>query len=553
MLYISELIGEKYRTWGKGKVFLTAPTGLGKTTFILSELLPYLQARKKKLLILCNRKLLRDQYWYAAVQKFDNYGELASAVDIMTYQSLAEVLKNDGSLKDVLFGYEVICCDEAHYFYADSDFNGFGTYVMLQALILTGLSRQMIFMSGTMKEVQPLISQTLKAAIEKRKSQLPYFPYEEYGREYMLDFSYLADYSRFECYYSEDIDTLCDVIAKDRKKTVFFIDNKKRAAEIKEKCIKQGKLNSAQIKIFNAENLEENCNQETVKKLVMCNSLEPQILITTSVLDNGVSIQDEEVGNAVIVTDSQISFLQMLGRIRAGYGERIKLIFLLRDVKEFEKKELKYEKDVHRIEEIDNIPIDLKRFKFLSVVWEQSDVELADFYRKILVCTKREFECYLGTSKKAELAYGDSKFCINNFAKEKIGNDYLLTSRFHVLAMKDSKNVIYEQMKWIGKEKGELAELTSDYWEKRRAEYRKDLLIPQKFTNEQMQEWKISLTEQHRKIFFSDIVEKNGSFSKEKLKKILARESMELIEDDSDGRKTYSIEEVIGVLTREKD
>lgn len=546
MLYISELIEEKYRTWGKGKVFLTAPTGFGKTTFILSVLLPYLQARKKKLLILCNRKLLRDQYWYAAVQKFDSYGELASAVDIMTYQSLAETMKNEGSLKEVLWGYEVICCDEAHYFYADSDFNGFGTYVLLQALILTGLSRQMIFMSATMKEVQPLISQTLKTATEKRKCQAPYFPYEEYGREYMFDFSYLADYKRFDCYYSRDIDSLCDAIAKDKKKTVFFLDNKKQAAEIKEKCIKQGKLNSVQIKIFNAENLEENCNQETVKKLVMCNSLEPKILITTSVLDNGVSIEDEEVGNAVIVTDSQISFLQMLGRIRAGYGERIKLIFLLRDAKEFEKKELKYEKDVQRIRELEKFPVDLKRFKFLSVVWEQTDVELADLYRKMLVCTKRDFEFYLGGNKKVELVYGDSKFCLNNFAKEKIGNDYLLISRFHVLAMKDCKNVIYEQMKWIGKEQDELLELPSDFWEEQHCEYRKFLLMPQRFSNEEMQKWKISLTEKYRKYFFADIVEKNCSFSKEKLKKILLKENLELIEDDTTGRKLYSVVEMNG-------
>ena len=310
--------------------------------------------------------------------------------------------------------------------------------------------------------------------------------------------------------------------------------------------MKQGNLNSSQVKILSAENLEESCNQETVKKLVMCNRLEPQILITTSVLDNGVSIQDDTVGNVVIIADSSISFLQMLGRIRAGYGENIKLIFLLRTAKDFEQKETKYEKDVQRIRELENYPVDLRRFKFLSVVWEQTDVDLADFYRRILVCTKREFEFYLGSNKKVELVYGDSKFCLNNFAKEKFCNDYVLISRFHVLAMNDCKNVIYEQLKWIGKECDELLELPSDFWEEQHCEYRKFLLMPQRFSNEEMQKWKVSLTEKFRKYFFADIVEKNCSFSKEKLKKILLKENLELIEDDTMGRKLYSVVEMNG-------
>lgn len=41
-MYVSDIIGEEYKTWKNGDiVLLTAPTGSGKTFFILNELLSY--------------------------------------------------------------------------------------------------------------------------------------------------------------------------------------------------------------------------------------------------------------------------------------------------------------------------------------------------------------------------------------------------------------------------------------------------------------------------------------------------------------------------------
>ena len=143
--YLTNAIGNDFTEWGPRKIFISAPTGMGKTTFIVETLLPWLQNREKwrskfrgkpqkKMLILCNRTLLRQQYLNDVIQKFDTYSDLVGSVEVRTYQDLACELRKNGKLS--LGEYSTICCDECHYFYADSDFNGFGTYLLLQALIM---------------------------------------------------------------------------------------------------------------------------------------------------------------------------------------------------------------------------------------------------------------------------------------------------------------------------------------------------------------------------------------------------------------------------------
>ena len=61
--------------------------------------------------------------------------------------------------------------------------------------------------------------------------------------------------------------------------------------------------------------LDECSNSKEVQQLVVGHRILPKVLITTSVLDNGVSVHDTDVGNVVIATDSKLSFIQMLGRI----------------------------------------------------------------------------------------------------------------------------------------------------------------------------------------------------------------------------------------------
>lgn len=539
--YLAELIGEKYVRWDGKKIIITAPTGMGKTTFILEVLLPYLKARRKKLLILCNRRLLRMQYWNELLKKFDCYGDLQESVELKTYQQLAKEIENGGLMEDLLCGCSVIVCDEAHYFYADSDFNGFGTYVLLQELIRAGIGREMIFLSATTEKVKPLIDQTIKNCgthlrlSSDRRLSLECTQILEY------DYSHLEDYTRFKCMSVPDEDTMCEIFASSPKKSIIFLDDKDKAASIKKKMENRG-IESKQIVVLNAENLDDTQNKRFVEKLTITHKLDCKIFITTSVIDNGVSIHDSDVENLAIITESKTSFIQMLGRVRAESSEFCNLFFLLRKDSEFQKRKLRYEKQKERFEKLEKENLHKKWRHYFYTVWERDDEEMADFYHKALVYCKHESQFFILPESKVQVLYGNEGFYINEFAKQKTEDMCMLENKFEYMALTDPLEVIYEQMSWLAKRKEELQVLGSTHIEEKTREMEGKLLQVQDFSNEELQKLKEDLVKEFRSDLFPEIEAKNGTLSLGKLKSICRNVGLEVIEsEDENRRKRYSI------------
>ena len=67
MNFIADSIGKGYKEWKFGdeegvvkgdNIFISSPTGRGKTSFIIREFLPYLAEQGKSLLYLVNRTIL---------------------------------------------------------------------------------------------------------------------------------------------------------------------------------------------------------------------------------------------------------------------------------------------------------------------------------------------------------------------------------------------------------------------------------------------------------------------------------------------------------------
>lgn len=543
--YLTDLIGDSYKTWNKKKIIIAAPTGMGKSTFIINKFLPYLKEYGKKLLILCNRKLLREQYWQALVQEYDSYNDLKKSVDLMTYQQLSKEVNNSTSIDGLFYSYDMIVCDEAHYFYADSDFNGSGTFVLLQAIVCAGMAKTIIFMSATMENVQPFIEQTIRNGYNTMSRHGNNQTIDESCREIRFyDFMRYKDYSRFHCVYIPDMESLYAIIAESSQKSVLFIDNKEMGAEVKEALIKTGKVEAKNIAVLNAENMDDGENNEVVRKLTMANRLACKILITTSVLDNGVSIHDPEVGNLMIMTESKIGFLQMLGRVRAETVDSCNLFFVRRNEAVFKKRMIKYHLEIERFEKLKENDLKMNFYSYLHAVWDENDAEIASFYKRALVLAYRQYQIYSPPKENVELVREGVNLYVNEFAKCKIGDMYVVETRFYGLAAKNPIRVIHEQMKCMGKEADELEIRESTHFKEKEGQLKDELLKVNGFGKEELQIVKEKIVKEFRKDFFPDINAKNGTIAYDKLNEVCRRFGLCLSSDtDEHRRKVYYITE----------
>jgi len=544
--YLSDLIGDSYMEWSKRKIILTAPTGLGKTTFIVDRLLSYTKLNKRKMLILCNRKLLRKQYWFDLVEKFHSYTELEEAVQIETYQQIAELLRKGEDLAQMFRDIDSIVLDECHYFYADAEFNGFGTFVLLQELIYLGYGKQMIFMSATTDEVKPWI----KEVINKCKHRIRWEERKELysdscGEIVELDYAHLADYERFNCIAVKDENTLYECLAKSPSKSLVFIDDKDKAVEMASELVAKHGIKKTDIAILNADNIDSDKNKNLVNEMTMAHRLPPKILITTAVLDNGVSLHDEAIKNVVVMTESKVSFIQMIGRVRSESVSNCNLYFLLRDSKVYEQRMRRYSKEVDDAKALEEPRVVLKPFAYINFVWDEPESEKAKLYRKIFVLIPYKHVYLYYDEKKVWTCYGDAGLCFNEFAKRKIGDMYVAESDFYKKSVVSPLNPIYKQMAWIDKDgKNELEIIESEYRKRHEEEFISYLLTVQNFTSDEMKEFKLNLVKKYRKDFFQDIPANNGTLSSEKVEEICKRYHLffRKWEDVESRRKLYSIE-----------
>lgn len=551
--YLKEVIGDDYWEWEGKKVLIWAPTGMGKTTFVIQELLPFFKRRKRKILILCNRILLRMQYWNSLLEQFENYREIEQCVTVLTYQQLEEKVKNSSSPDGLFREYSVVVCDESHFSYADSDFNGFGTFTLLQAIACAGATKTLIFMSATMEEVQPLIEQTLKNCMTilsrtGRNSEIM----DKHREILIYDYSKFFDFERFHCICVPDLETACGLLAESSKKSVIFIDDKEKGAELAESLIKTQKVDRREIVVLSADNIDHENHKTLIRNLTISHRLTAKILITTSVLDNGISIHDSDVGNVLIVTESRCSFIQMLGRVRAEDVNLCNLYFVCREEKDFSRRKARYEWEINNFGKLKNVEQSKNWEKYLYAVWDRQDERMADFYRKALIWMRHDDQFFSASKNGLRILCGEANFYVNEFAKCKIEDMYMAESRFYALALEDPLKVVYEQMTWIGKEPDELQVLGSEHRKMLEQEFVDFMLSVEDFNVDEIKEFKRELVKEYRKDFFDDILAKNGTISNDKLNEICRKYDLELLQthDTKNRRTLYTIQ---SLKTGEKD
>ena len=331
-------------------VFISAQTGRGKNFFIENELIPYVRelnyrkTTKQRVLILSNRLALRQQIknrLKGIEDSDDEEGKIypyKDCADVMTYQSLLHCKQR---LKErqskIQSRYIYVICDEAHFFSSDAMFNPH-TYEILKTIVELFQDAIRVYMSATPYECLKYIFDSewerslgnAEGSYEKIKS-IPMAFYH-----FQRDYSYLdvKAYSSISELYGQMIES----VNQKREKWLVFIDDKEKCRTVKEGLEKYAEEKDSPLvvvdegskieKVF-AVDASSKANP-SYRSMVLneCLDKDTFILITTSVLDNGVNLTG--ISNIVVSDMEKVKCLQMLGRARVSDADDRKTLYVQR-------------------------------------------------------------------------------------------------------------------------------------------------------------------------------------------------------------------------------
>lgn len=346
-------------TWKTSEpVFISTQTGSGKSTFIkdiLSKsILDYNVTHSnfpKKILILSNRialnrqlklayadlifkttgekdayEKLEDYYTLKGFDKF--YMEFGESITICSYHQLLERKILDNKY------FDYIVCDEAHFFIQDSLFNHC-TDDILHYIVNQGKNSIRIYMSATLNLAMESILREEYSFIEKENIK-----HNEYvstlnsiNRFIMSNIKiclnvkiyYIKRNYNFikDIYTFEDLDSLIDTINSSKSKWLIFVKSSSDG-EILEKKINRSKVFISRERVSKDKNIEK-----TYDSIISNQYYNHEVLITTSILDNGINLLPDEnhhpIRNVVLFSLDKTQFLQMLGRVRTVKDKSLNL------------------------------------------------------------------------------------------------------------------------------------------------------------------------------------------------------------------------------------
>lgn len=369
-------------------VVISAPTGSGKNRFIQTTLLRYAlekrtEGENDRILILSNRIALSRQskrkFAERVVEYTGDYGCLERLDSLYTAEGSDKLCFNFGPVTVCSYHqlwekrlldyhhYKYVVCDECHFFTSDATFNP-NTDAILRYIVSSCRRSVRVYMSATIDTViEPIIREEYRHIEEEVKRveegcrsyydnpivrfnaqvALAGSPYsvdgvhtstiesairryrEEHGltiQMYHMHRSYPQIDSMYRFSYMNEM--VSKVLAdKDRShKWLFFVSDSK----IGERVSADFNKNDRKSTFLSRKRVD---SMEDVKKaydsIVSNEYFKDDVLVSTSLLDNGINLGKCPNGDRVIgvVIDSfkKDQFIQMLGRVRVGEGERFNL------------------------------------------------------------------------------------------------------------------------------------------------------------------------------------------------------------------------------------
>ena len=284
MNYISDIVTkEEIDLWEQGqRILIHSQTGSGKSHFIKNNLYEYCLENDKKILLLSNRTILKDQ----------NSNDLEGKLDIVhpeNYQLLETRVLHGEDINDLFIKYDYIIYDECHYLFSDSQFSR-TTDLLIEPLINTPENKIFVFMTATPDAVlmcQPKFH---------HKYTIPF------------DYSYINN-----IYFYSKSSTINQILSgiPDNEKVIYFSSNAMDAYELSLRY-----PDSDFICSESNSRLKRRRSQTAVNDIINHNTFYSKLLCTTKVLDNGVNLIDKNIKHIIIDMLDPTTLIQCIGRRR---------------------------------------------------------------------------------------------------------------------------------------------------------------------------------------------------------------------------------------------
>lgn len=340
--WISDGLKHELETWDYSKpgllgpVLINAPTGSGKSTFIMTDLAQRVKSFGKYVLLLSNRSVLELQQKYFLSQQ---PGEIAWSgatlpglhlignVLVFTYQSVLEFLEGVQQMSPYPIGAVVL--DEAHFFCSDATFNA-DTERILNSILTHCWNCQRIYMSATPDDVRWLIAyeeQRYRVALNNSRDTVQMITIRRNPISSIKEYRFPVDYSNIKLsFWCEWEDVLQTIKADDTDdKWLVFVRDTETGRRLKKDL-------GSTAAFMDAANKER--SPQRASDLARREYFETKVLIATSVLDNGVNFKDSRLKHIVIDSVDPVQIKQMLGRKRVQANETVKLHILRKTQKE---------------------------------------------------------------------------------------------------------------------------------------------------------------------------------------------------------------------------
>lgn len=337
--YIAKNSQEFVHTQSSTYVLISAQTGRGKNHFIINRLIPHAMDHNKEILYISNRVALDDQMKRQVAKAThtehllkpcnrydDDFEGHFGNVTVLTYNKLINwfATKDDSWF----LKYRYVVLDECHFFYSDSLFNAH-TWDIFQNIINKFTNSIRIYMTATFDDIiKPL--QYFEGLITREVHGIYGILIDTETGFYNNGFAYYfpRNYSNYICKFFSNSNQISNQIITDRNKKakwLIFVTSKSVGKTICDKINKELGDDTACCIDKDSRNSKDAKTRVQWEQILSDGMLPCQVLITTSVLDNGFSIRDNAVKNIVIFSDDKTECLQELGRLRIPQDKQVNL------------------------------------------------------------------------------------------------------------------------------------------------------------------------------------------------------------------------------------